>query len=285
MRVRIHCVYGESNKIHIEKLLLSSLANQGGRAIDIYLLNYEPGSTVTIEKPPNWVGNFHVLFTPEGPARGFAENHNMLFNKYPVGEHFVIINPDCVAEPLLIEELIKCYEQESNVAIVEARQWPFEQLKEFDPATKETPWASGACCLIDSNFFSEVGGMDESFFMYVEDVDLSWKAWLSGRRVLYQRSAVVKHFTSGFFAPDEEFSSEKLFCLRNHIWLAYNYFGVAGKESALKQIKMIVPQRIFERILWDYETTFIESGRIPRSGNHKMIKILGPNLYHEVFRR
>ena len=54
-------------------------------------------------------------------------------------------------------------------------------------------WASGAACLIPSRLFSEIGGWDEDFFAYFEDIDLGLRARLRGFHCLYQAEAVGCH--------------------------------------------------------------------------------------------
>jgi N-acetylglucosaminyl-diphospho-decaprenol L-rhamnosyltransferase len=41
--------------------------------------------------------------------------------------------------------------------------------------------------------FQSLGGFDEAYFMYVEDVDLCWRAWQTGWRVGYEPGARVVH--------------------------------------------------------------------------------------------
>ncbi len=41
--------------------------------------------------------------------------------------------------------------------------------------------------------FLELGGFDDDYFAYLEDVDFGWRAWLSGWRVTYSTKAVVRH--------------------------------------------------------------------------------------------
>lgn len=45
--------------------------------------------------------------------------------------------------------------------------------------------------------FFDVGGFDPAFFMYHEDVDLGWRLWLLGRRVVVCRDSVVRHAFGG----------------------------------------------------------------------------------------
>ena len=57
----------------------------------------------------------------------------------------------------------------------------------------EILWASGACYFVSSDAFWRVGGFDESFFAHMEEIDLSWRLWLSGSRILYTPGSIVYH--------------------------------------------------------------------------------------------
>ncbi|MFN2463699.1 MAG: glycosyltransferase family 2 protein [Candidatus Dormibacteria bacterium] len=55
----------------------------------------------------------------------------------------------------------------------------------------------GAAALLRMDAIRDVGMFDESFFMYYEDLDLSWRLRLGGWRVLYEPAAVVDHVHAG----------------------------------------------------------------------------------------
>ena len=70
------------------------------------------------------------------------------------------------------------------------------QQSELDGATEQVrpvDWVSGACFLVRRDAFEGVGGFDESYFMYAEDVDLCWRLGREGWRVLYVPTAEVTH--------------------------------------------------------------------------------------------
>ncbi|HZU79415.1 MAG TPA: glycosyltransferase family 2 protein [Acidimicrobiales bacterium] len=62
-------------------------------------------------------------------------------------------------------------------------------------ASEVTPvdWVSGACFLARAEVLRELGGFDERYFMYMEDVDLCWRARLAGHGVVHVPDAVVTH--------------------------------------------------------------------------------------------
>ncbi len=41
-----------------------------------------------------------------------------------------------------------------------------------------------------------LGGFDDDYFAYLEDVDFGWRTWLSGGRVLYEPAGLVRHHSS-----------------------------------------------------------------------------------------
>jgi N-acetylglucosaminyl-diphospho-decaprenol L-rhamnosyltransferase len=57
----------------------------------------------------------------------------------------------------------------------------------------EVDWVSGACFLARRDAFEAVGGFDESYFMYAEDVDLCWRLGRAGYGVSYAPAAAVTH--------------------------------------------------------------------------------------------
>jgi N-acetylglucosaminyl-diphospho-decaprenol L-rhamnosyltransferase len=70
------------------------------------------------------------------------------------------------------------------------------QRSELDDAAVEVraaDWVSGACFLVRRDAFEAVGGFDESYFMYAEDVDLCWRLGRAGWSVAYAPTAEVTH--------------------------------------------------------------------------------------------
>lgn len=55
-------------------------------------------------------------------------------------------------------------------------------------------WVTGACCLLRRECVEALGGFDEGFFMYYEDVDLCLRAWRSGWQVRFAEIPAARHF-------------------------------------------------------------------------------------------
>jgi N-acetylglucosaminyl-diphospho-decaprenol L-rhamnosyltransferase len=68
------------------------------------------------------------------------------------------------------------------------------RMSDLQPdAVAEVDWVSGACFLARRRALEELGGFDEDYFMYAEDVDLCWRARRAGWGVAYVPAAVVTH--------------------------------------------------------------------------------------------
>lgn len=58
---------------------------------------------------------------------------------------------------------------------------------------RSVDWAHGAALLIRREALREIGGLDERFFMYAEDLEWCWRARRRGWEIRFEPSAVVRH--------------------------------------------------------------------------------------------
>jgi N-acetylglucosaminyl-diphospho-decaprenol L-rhamnosyltransferase len=80
------------------------------------------------------------------------------------------------------------------------RVWPrnpftrrYREL-DADPAKpRDVDWVSGAAVWLRRAALEQVGGWDERYFMYVEDVDLCWRLRRAGWRIAYEPAGSVVH--------------------------------------------------------------------------------------------
>lgn len=80
------------------------------------------------------------------------------------------------------------------------RWWPrnrvlsrYYVLDRPDDATSQVDWVVGACMLVRRAVLDQIGGFDEGFFMYSEELDLCRRAVDAGWQVIYLPAAVVTH--------------------------------------------------------------------------------------------
>lgn len=179
--------------------LLSSLA-EAAPALRLHLLvqdnSPDPGTADEIRAMPELALGFaSVDVRASGENLGFGRGHNANARRGK-SPWLLVVNQDCVVEPGALERLVEtAAADDAKVAAWEMRQVPYEHPKAYDPATLDTPWASGAATLFRREAYEAAGGFDEALFMYGEDVDLSWRLRAAGWRVTYQPRCAVVHRT------------------------------------------------------------------------------------------
>jgi GT2 family glycosyltransferase len=168
---------------------------------------------------------------------GYGEGNNRLALSADADYH-LIMNPEICLPPLALCDLLEPFDQ-ADTGIVEARQIPVEHPKAFDPETMETEWSSGACFLISGPLFRELGGFDtRTFFMYCEDVDLSWRIRLAGKKLYYQPLAGVFHARRLSDSGRNQASrTEVLYTVLSEALLAYKW---SRPEYARARIELAV---------------------------------------------
>ncbi len=148
-------------------------------------------------------------------------------------EWLLFLNPDAVAAPDCVELLLAAADDRTAVLgaqvllpggeLVNAGDNPlhltglswagrFMQPREHGPA-RDAAVVSGAALMVRRSVWEQLGGLTERFFLYLDDVDLAWRARLLGWGVRYVPAATVRH--------EYEFDKgrEKWFYLeRNRAW-------------------------------------------------------------------
>jgi N-acetylglucosaminyl-diphospho-decaprenol L-rhamnosyltransferase len=74
----------------------------------------------------------------------------------------------------------------------------------LEPSERPVGWLSGSCLLLRRSAFAQIGGFDERYFMYMEDVDLGDRLGRAGWLSVYVPSAEVLHHKGHSTGHDPE---------------------------------------------------------------------------------
>lgn len=159
---------------------------------------------------------FAVRIVRNRRPKGFGANHNAAF-RAASGETFCVLNPDIRLESDPFPALLGCLDREDvGVAaplVVNSRGVLQDSARPFptptailakalgagsaryppDQPTRLPDWVAGMCMLFRSEVFRKIGGFDESYFLYYEDIDLCARLRVSGYRAVLCPDAVVVH--------------------------------------------------------------------------------------------
>jgi N-acetylglucosaminyl-diphospho-decaprenol L-rhamnosyltransferase len=149
--------------------------------------------------------------------RGFGANHNAAFARCTT-PYFCVVNPDirlpadpfpallqaladpgvAVAGPLVrspagsVEDSARRFPTAASLlkkAFLDKRQPDYP----VDRGPQQVDWIAGMFMLFRSDAYRAVGGFDEAYFLYYEDVDLCRRLHQAGKGVAYQPGAEVLH--------------------------------------------------------------------------------------------
>jgi hypothetical protein len=128
---------------------------------------------------------------------GSAAGHNVLLQDFNA-DLLWIISPNSTCSPYVLDEMLTRMGDSAygfgDIGMVEARQLPIEHPKVYDLESGETGWATATCVLLPRLVVKEVGEFDaDTFFLYCDDVDYSWRVRLTGRKIIYAPSARIFH--------------------------------------------------------------------------------------------
>ena len=171
---------------------------------------------------------------------GFAVANNIGV-RFARGKWIALLNADAFPEPDWLEQLLKAAEDNPEFTFFTSRQiqantpelldgtgdayhvsglaWRqnYDHLaSEYGIQSDEVFSACAAAALYSRNDFIKVGGFDEDYFSYFEDVDLSFRLRLVGGRCLYVPQAVVHHVGSASTGKASDFSF--YYGHRNLVW-------------------------------------------------------------------
>lgn len=142
--------------------------------------------------------------------KGFAIANN-LGSKYADGKYLAFLNNDTIVTPTWLKELVAVMEYDNSVAITQSRLLRFageidstgdfattlgrvySSTKDCFDKPRNILSARGAAMLVRKTFFVNEGGFDEDYFVSFEDVEIGWRAWILGYKVLMIPTSLVYH--------------------------------------------------------------------------------------------
>ena len=253
----------------------ADLAIAGGHAAEIHLAYGDCSPTPVLDVDfleglrvvcPALASIRHVWFDANlGSARG----HNTLLQDTDA-DFVLVMNPDVRLAPNCLIELLSTF-HDPMVGMVEAKQLPIEHPKNFK-ANGETSWAATACALFPKALLDEIRGFDaDTFFLYCDDVDISWRIRLARRKVIYQPAAVVFHDKRlGQGGQWQVGAAEKYYSAEAALLLAYKYSRMDMVRHIVADFK-VAKDPVYAKALAEFDRRKDE-GRLPEQldSDHKI---------------
>lgn len=200
------------NQVELVNKLLDDLAQHSNVARCIVTHNIPENA---IEEPEKLKGKL-VTIRNDAPL-GFGANHNQAFKNCDTS-FFCVINPDITFKQDPFQSLVEVAEHKSLALVTprviepsghiadHARRFPtpvtlitriFGAKVDFWQISDESllfpDWVAGMFLLFRSKDFASLGGFDERYFMYCEDIDICFRAWRAFKVVGVDTKQIAIH--------------------------------------------------------------------------------------------
>lgn len=198
---------------------IEALRRQDSSNFEVLLLDNASNDDSWARAQQAAAGDPRFHFEEAGANLGFAAGNNRLAARARA-PWLAFLNPDAIAAPDWLGKLLDAVVRHPGVALFGS-----QQLDDNDPAILDgagdrylclgLPWRGGhgwptstrmaegeaftacaAASLCRRDAFEAAGGFDESFFCYIEDVDLGFRLRLQGETCIQVPAAVVRHVGS-----------------------------------------------------------------------------------------
>ncbi len=215
--------------------LLDSLRRQNGVSWELLVVD-NASHDGTIDTLSRLAPEAHLIRNASNRGFGAAHNQNLPLCR---GRCVVLLNPDLTLEDGALAALREYLDAHPNTAIVgpallhdpltrwlpPATEYPGEHLAVLPgrPLTAGIAWVSGACFAIRADVFRDLGGFDEDYFLYAEEVDLCYRATQTGWRIGYAAQPKVRHAGFGSQAGVSPLEREVRICHGREIFYRKHY--------------------------------------------------------------
>ncbi len=205
-----------------------------------------------------------VVFLPTGANLGYGAAANRGAARC-AGELLLVCNPDVTFEPGALKSLVAAIDTDDRLALVgpriegadgslypSPRTFPaigdalghaflglvapgnaftrrYRMLDWDRGRASDVDWVSGSCFLARRPAWDALGGFDERYFMYAEDVDLCWRAWRAGWKVGFEPAARVVHVQG----VSTDLVAYRMVLAHHRSLLRFSYRSTTGWRRAL----------------------------------------------------
>lgn len=177
------------------------------------------------------IRNPHNLGFTKSVNRGVKESDS---------DFIVLLNNDVVPHPGYLTSALKYFSDKSIFAVTfneNQSSWPqvyWDQGKigfvrgEDKKLPHLSAWASGGSAIFRRNVWDKLGGFNEIYSPgYWEDIDLGWRAWKSGYKIVWDPSSVVDHQHESSFG---KLNRSYISLVRERNELLFHWQNITDKE-------------------------------------------------------
>lgn len=157
--------------------------------------------------------------------------------------HVLLLNPDVRADAAAIERMLERSAAEPDAIIAPRISTPDGQLwfdggvidwdrgiarhRRSDESERQLDWLTGACLLVPVHAWDLLGGLDDDYFLYWEDVDFTQR-WLAHGTLVLEAGAHVVHEVGATQGSQGKSLGYTYYNARNRMLFAARHLGLRG---------------------------------------------------------
>jgi GT2 family glycosyltransferase len=247
---------------HVERCLASLEGERGDIELEVLLVDNRStdGTLEAVAERFGWVDAVDA-----GANLGFSRANNLAMHR-ATGEHLLLLNPDTVVEPGALRKCVEELERRPDVGMLGCKLvqvdgrldhackrgfptpssalWHFTGLSRARPTSprfaaytaghvapdeaSDVDAVNGAFMLVRRAALEQVGGLDERYWMYMEDLDWCYRFVQHGWRVVYWPGATVVHVKGGSSSKHRSWRANRAF--HHGMWMFYDNHYRAGRS-------------------------------------------------------
>jgi GT2 family glycosyltransferase len=194
---------------------------------------------------------------------GFSKANNIAAS-YAKGKYLAFLNVDTVVDKNWLTELVKVAESSTNIGIAVSKHYYYDEpdlinyagagsdkflhshhigINQIDNEILNiqniTFYACFAAALMRNDLIKKIGLFDPIYYAFAEDIDVSWRTWISGYDVIYVPTSFIYHKTARILGQKSP---------RKRYLIYRNKFRTILKNYQLKSLVSIFPIYIVKRI-------------------------------------
>ncbi len=151
---------------------------------------------------------------------GFASGNNIGM-KYAIKkgyDYVFLLNQDTEVTPSWLKELVELADKDKTLGAIQSKLYLHADKSKLNTVgnrihflgfgygeasgakdegkydeVREINYPSGAAVLLRVSALKEIGLFDDAMFMYLEDLDIGWRMWLAGYKVVMQPTSIIYH--------------------------------------------------------------------------------------------
>jgi len=159
---------------------------------------------------------------------GFATGYNLALQQIEA-QYYVLLNSDIEVTPNWIEPVVALMDADPQVAACQPKILSYYHKEQFEyagacggfidkygypfcrgrvfqtlendegqyDAPMEVFWATGACMFVRADLYHQIGGLDDSFFAHMEEIDLCWRLKNAGYTIYCCPQSRIYHIGGG----------------------------------------------------------------------------------------